>query len=306
MKVLITGASGLIGSALVARLAAGGHDVVRLTRSEPRGPDEFRWDPMAGEIDPAALDGRRRDRAPRGRDRRGALDRGQEAAHPRQPRARHAPDRRDRRRAASRGRACSCQRLRDRLLRRSRDEPVTEASPLGDGFLAGVVQDWESAADPARAAGIRVVHPRFGIVQSRRRRGAARAAAAVPARAGRPGRQRPPVRELGRDRRRGRGDRARARRRAPVGPGQRDRPGSRSRTPNTRARSAACCGRPAVLPAPATGSDGSSLGEFAAEVLGGQPVMPERLLRGGVTSSGTPSSRAPCGTSSAATSARGS
>ena len=47
------------------------------------------------------------------------------------------------------------------------DEPVTEATPPGEGFLAGVVQEWERAADPARAAGIRVVHLRFGIVQSR-------------------------------------------------------------------------------------------------------------------------------------------
>jgi hypothetical protein len=46
------------------------------------------------------------------------------------------------------------------------DEPVTEESAPGDGFLAGVVQAWEAAADPARAAGIRVVHTRFGIVQS--------------------------------------------------------------------------------------------------------------------------------------------
>ena len=42
----------------------------------------------------------------------------------------------------------------------------TEGSPLGDGFLAEVVRDWEAAAEPAREAGIRVVHPRFGIVQS--------------------------------------------------------------------------------------------------------------------------------------------
>ena len=50
----------------------------------------------------------------------------------------------------------------------SGDEPRTEESALGDGFLADVVRAWEGAADPARAAGIRVVHTRFGIVQSRR------------------------------------------------------------------------------------------------------------------------------------------
>ena len=46
------------------------------------------------------------------------------------------------------------------------DEPVAEGSPIGHGFLAGVVRDWEAAAEPARDAGIRVVNPRFGIVQS--------------------------------------------------------------------------------------------------------------------------------------------
>jgi uncharacterized protein (TIGR01777 family) len=50
------------------------------------------------------------------------------------------------------------------------DEKLTEGSPLGnpsEDFLASVCQEWEAAADPARAAGIRVVHPRFGVVLSR-------------------------------------------------------------------------------------------------------------------------------------------
>src|SRR6185503_7270960 len=48
------------------------------------------------------------------------------------------------------------------------DESVTEDSALGQGFLADVVRAWEAAAEPARAAGIRVVHTRFGVVQSAR------------------------------------------------------------------------------------------------------------------------------------------
>ena len=44
------------------------------------------------------------------------------------------------------------------------DEPLTEESPPGSGFLAEVCREWEAAADPARAAGIRVVHPRLGVV----------------------------------------------------------------------------------------------------------------------------------------------
>jgi uncharacterized protein (TIGR01777 family) len=50
------------------------------------------------------------------------------------------------------------------------DELLTESSPLGDpshDFLASVCREWEAAAEPARAVGIRVVHPRFGVVLSR-------------------------------------------------------------------------------------------------------------------------------------------
>ena len=46
------------------------------------------------------------------------------------------------------------------------DEKLTEQSPAGEGFLAGLARDWEAAAEPARQAGVRVVHPRIGIVLS--------------------------------------------------------------------------------------------------------------------------------------------
>ncbi len=47
------------------------------------------------------------------------------------------------------------------------DRPIDEASPRGDDFLAGVVEQWEQAADPAREAGIRVAHSRTGLVVAR-------------------------------------------------------------------------------------------------------------------------------------------
>jgi uncharacterized protein (TIGR01777 family) len=47
------------------------------------------------------------------------------------------------------------------------DEELTEESSPGEGFLADVVREWEAAADPARAAGARVVHFRQGIVLSK-------------------------------------------------------------------------------------------------------------------------------------------
>lgn len=55
MKVVITGASGLLGPALAGSWAADGHEVVRLVRRPPTSPDEARWDPEAGTVDPGAL-----------------------------------------------------------------------------------------------------------------------------------------------------------------------------------------------------------------------------------------------------------
>jgi uncharacterized protein len=57
MRWLLAGASGFLGSALRDRLAGEGHEVVRLVRREPATSTEFRWDPYAGEVDPAAFAG---------------------------------------------------------------------------------------------------------------------------------------------------------------------------------------------------------------------------------------------------------
>jgi len=58
MKIVVSGASGLIGSALVPSLEAAGHEVVRLIRaSAGNAPDEVVWDPAAGTLDPAVIDG---------------------------------------------------------------------------------------------------------------------------------------------------------------------------------------------------------------------------------------------------------
>ena len=56
MKILVTGATGLVGSALIPLLAGGGHEVARLGRSAP-GASEIRWDPDAGALEASALEG---------------------------------------------------------------------------------------------------------------------------------------------------------------------------------------------------------------------------------------------------------
>jgi uncharacterized protein (TIGR01777 family) len=169
MLVAVTGASGLIGAALVRRLEAQGHQVRRLTRSRPTGPDQVQWDPAAGRLDPDAL--AKADAVVHlaaanigdklrwtARTKREILETRVEgtglvartmaelAKGPGGPRVLVC--------------ASGAHYYGDRG-----DEVLTEASSTGRGFLAGVVRQWEAAADPARAAGLRVVHLRTGPVQ---------------------------------------------------------------------------------------------------------------------------------------------
>jgi uncharacterized protein (TIGR01777 family) len=166
VKVAVTGSSGLIGSALLPALAAAGHEPVPMVRREPRR-GELRWDPAAGSIDHAGLTGA------------GAIVNlaGESIA------ARWTEGRKRRilesRVAGTRLIAEAAARLDPQpsvLLCASAvgfygnrpDDELTEASAKGDGFLADVVEAWEAAAEPARDAGIRVVHLRHGLVLSRR------------------------------------------------------------------------------------------------------------------------------------------
>lgn len=167
MRVAVTGASGLIGSALVRRLEGDGHSVLRLVRRAPKGPGEARWDAAAGQVDGAALEGVD-----------GVVNLAGENVGERWT------DERRRRIRASRVEATELlARTLAGLAHRPRvlvnasavgfygdrgDERVDEMSAPGGGFLAEVVRDWEAATAPAADAGIRVVLPRLGVVLSGR------------------------------------------------------------------------------------------------------------------------------------------
>jgi uncharacterized protein len=165
--VAITGASGLIGSALSRRLAAEGHRVTRLVR-RPAGTGEISWDPAAGYLRSQDLEGVD-----------AVVHLAGENVGARWTAARKARIRSSRVQGTS---------LLSEALARMRRRPVVLISASAIGiygdrgeelvtentlpanasldFLARVGQEWEGAADPARAAGIRVVHPRFGLVLS--------------------------------------------------------------------------------------------------------------------------------------------
>jgi uncharacterized protein (TIGR01777 family) len=165
MRVVVTGASGLIGSTLVANLRATGHDVVRLVRRAPRSRDERRWDPDGQAVDPGALDGADAVVHLAGA---GIGDRRWSDDYKRLVR----DSRVDGTTAIARAVAAA-----DRppvLLSGSAvgwygatgEEVTDETGSPGRGFLADVVRQWEAATQPAVDAGARVVLLRSGVVLS--------------------------------------------------------------------------------------------------------------------------------------------
>lgn len=166
MRIAVTGSTGLIGSALVLRLKADGHSVVRLVRSAPHGPEEVQWDPAAGTIDAAGLAGID-----------GAVHLAGEGIGTKRWSTEQKAKILDSRVKGTTLLATTMAALSPRpsvLVSGSGigfyglrgDEILTEASSAGTGFLAEVCQQWEAATAPAEAAGIRVAHIRTGIVLS--------------------------------------------------------------------------------------------------------------------------------------------
>jgi uncharacterized protein (TIGR01777 family) len=166
MRIAVTGASGLIGSALVPALRAGGHEVLRLVRREARGADEVRWNPAAKTIEAARLEG---------------LDAVVHLSGENIADGRWTDVKKARLRSS---RVDSTRFLSETLASLARKPSVlVSASALGyygdrgDAWLAEnalpatdffgeLSVEWEAAAAHAAHAGIRVVHPRTGIVLS--------------------------------------------------------------------------------------------------------------------------------------------
>ncbi|MEV4555844.1 TIGR01777 family oxidoreductase [Kitasatospora sp. NPDC049285] len=170
MRIAVTGSTGLIGSALVRSLLADGHEVLRLVRRhsrtgpQPDGTTGVGWNPHLMQIDAAALEGLDAVVHLAGA---GVGDRRWTDSYRREIR--------DSRVLGTETVAAALARLKEppKVLvsasavgyyGQTGDQLIDESAPAGTDFLAEVCVAWEQAARPAADAGIRVVHPRTGLV----------------------------------------------------------------------------------------------------------------------------------------------
>ena len=171
MKIAVSGASGLIGGALLPALRADGHEVLTLVRRTPRTVDEHRWDPQHRRIDPTLL-----------ADVDAVINLGGTPIRPR-PFTAGYKERLLRSRidatttiSEALAAAVAADPGRPRVLLSASavgyygdtgSRTVTEQEPAGEDFLAQLCAQWEAATAPAEAAGVRVVRLRTGLVVDR-------------------------------------------------------------------------------------------------------------------------------------------
>lgn len=163
--VAISGATGLIGSALSRSLREDRIEVRHLVRRQPAGPHEIAWNPGTP-LDPAALRGVTAVVHLAGA---GVADRRWTKSYKRTIReSRTLGTTTIARAVAAMDEPVSVLVSASAIgyYGETGDAAVDETAPQGTGFLADVVREWEAAADPARDAGIRVAHPRTGLVLS--------------------------------------------------------------------------------------------------------------------------------------------
>ena len=162
MKVVLTGASGPLGQALAGSFGSDGPDVVRMVRRPPSAPDEARWDPHGGQVDRAALVGAGL-----------VIHLAGETPGSRLWTQSHAREVMDSRVLGTQtiARAVADAGI-PRLFTASGtgyygnpgDAVVDESAPAGTGFMAEVARRWEESTAPAQEGGVRVVPMRTGVV----------------------------------------------------------------------------------------------------------------------------------------------
>ncbi len=166
MKVAVAGASGLIGTALVEALRADGHDVLQLVRRAPANDGEVRWDPEEA-LNPQKLAGVEAAVCLSGA---GVGDKRWSDSYKRTLVASRVNP------THTLATALAALDPKPRVFLsgsaigyygETGDTPIDETTGPGDDFLAKLTVDWEAAAAPAEAAGIRVAYLRTGLVVAR-------------------------------------------------------------------------------------------------------------------------------------------